>query len=361
MKEYANSLGAYYERRDLRPPVWLVKNKRSGFHTDKTKGRNPAGAADKPVWIEGRSEDVPRPPVWKERQTFPQGSRTFVWIIYRHMCLIETVNREGRRIQRGEWDVPLLAVFGPDTAAVNKEASRVLLEVENAFGTKELSREDVHFLFVNDEVRLPWAAVLDPDAENVRSAFDARRRQSDLHKPFGKREEMVGRALMAPLRQDILEEAFDAMIAASKLSQQWAAKYGSYFPDKRENLEMKGAFAVVARKRTDTRDVSSTAGSRRVAPPFPKLSTAARTLLANNPLNFRAMADLAELKTEWMGGSIEGAPPTPNINTLLLGNREEELNDPLFQLQDVESRKLNQVLNLDSMHMAMPVRLHCRF
>ena len=356
MKEYANALGAYYERRDLRPPVWLVKNKNKGYHTDKTKGGNPAGVDQKPMWIEGRSEDVPRPPVWKEKVFFPQGSRTYIWIIYRHICLVESKNRQGRRVQRGEWDVPLFAVFGSDTAAVNKEASRVLLEVENAFGTKELSREDVHFLFVNDEVRLPWPAVLDPDAENVRAAFDERRRQSDLHRPFGKREDMVGRALTAPLRQDILEEAFDAMVAASKLSQQWATKFGRAFTDARGDIEMRGAFAVVGRKRPDSCDVSRTASSRRVAPPCPKLSTAARTLLAKNPLNFRTMADLASLQTEWMGSCIEGAPPTPNINTLLLGDRWEESNGPLFELEDVDGRIVNQVVNLDSMHMAMPVQ-----
>ena len=98
---------------------------------------------------------------------------------------------------------------------------------------------------------------------------------------------MFERAIAAPLWQDILEDAFDAMIASSKLSQEWAAKYWSQFPGNEEGFEMRGPFAaVVSRGRADSSAMSSTAASRRVAPPCPKLSTDARTLLARNLLNF---------------------------------------------------------------------------
>lgn len=49
-----------------------------------------------------------------------------------------------------------------------EEARLVYQNVEqNAFETKELSGEDVHFLFVNDEVRLRWPDWCDADTELV--------------------------------------------------------------------------------------------------------------------------------------------------------------------------------------------------
>lgn len=202
------------------------------------------------MWIEGRSKDVPRPLLWKERCPYPKGSGTYVWVVFRHICLVERPSSGGKRIQRGAWDVPLRAVFGRDSQSVGKAANKVLDDLKNAFEVKELSREDVHSKFVNDESRLLWPDECDAESDGVRNAFVERRRLSDLHKPFGKRVSTFERALSSPLKLDLLEAAFDQMLDSCHKSEEWSAKRAAMLGSKLPSTYSKGVLDLRARGRS---------------------------------------------------------------------------------------------------------------
>ena len=100
----------------------------------------------------------------------------------------------------------------------------------------------------------------------MRSAFDERRRQSDLHQPFGERVDMFERAIATPLKQDLLEDAFDAQIRAAEQLQLWASQSKVELGRRMETIQWKGGLGFVA-KGADFVDIDLDVEGQRVVRP----------------------------------------------------------------------------------------------
>ena len=167
---------------------------------------------------------------------------------------------DGNVIQTTKWDVPLLAIFG-GADDIHEFANSILNAVKTEFQVRELSRENIHLRYVNDDAYIGWPSPLGAEASSVRLSYRIRMETMQLRtRSATGTEELEQAQLVSRLSQgtlvSILSSVDEQVQRAESEDRKTIAVANEQVPEGRRNRELDGQDAPPAVRRTTAIDMS---------------------------------------------------------------------------------------------------------
>ena len=252
---------------------------------------------------------------------------------------------DGNVIQTTKWDVPLLAIFG-GADDIHEFANSILNAVKTEFQVRELSRENIHLRYVNDDAYIGWPSPLGAEASSVRLSYRIRMETMQLRtRSATGTEELEQAQLVSRLSQgtlvSILSSVDEQVQRAESEDRKTIAVANEQVPEGRRNRELDGQDAPPAVRRTTAIDMS-----------LPTLSQNMELAYLDcvEKLDFDECLELGKIPSDWDHHPNHQYPPPPQHLNLLWLAQINPSGTKVLPSSVKEEDTVCKTVNIDSMH-----------